>query len=99
MKLCAWQHLSEYISKLFVATCIGSLNNMILNLVTNKVTINFNVFRSFMKHGIRCDVHSSLVVTKESHRKISWKTKISKKTLKPYHFASSRCHGAIFSFS
>jgi len=44
-------------------------------------------------------MHTCLVVTKKCHRKTTRKTKISKKTIKPYHFSGSKSDGAIFNFA
>jgi hypothetical protein len=47
---------------------IMSLDSLRLNLLMNKVTINLNVFCSFVKHKISCNMHDSLVVTEQGYR-------------------------------
>jgi len=74
VKMSRGQGFCEHISKLIMTADVMSLDNLRLNLLTNEVTINFNVFCSFMKHRISCNMHDSLVVTEQGNRDATWKT-------------------------
>jgi len=80
-------------------TNILGLNKFGLNLLTNVVTINFDVLCTFMKYRIGRNMHGSLIVTKQCHGSNPMKTKISKKLFKPYQFTGSRGYNTIFCFS
>jgi hypothetical protein len=74
MEMSKGQRFGEHINKLIMTVGVMSLDNLRLNLLTNKVIINLNVFYSFMKHKISCNMHGNLVVTKQGHRDTTWKT-------------------------
>ena len=54
---------SEEICYLMPCGNVESLDNTILNFLSNEMTIYFNMFCSFMVHGIGSNVQSSLAVT------------------------------------
>ncbi|CAA7037680.1 unnamed protein product [Microthlaspi erraticum] len=48
------------------------------------MTLSLNVFGSFMKHWIGCDVQSRLIVTRQIHRSVMRNAKILEYTLQPF---------------
>lgn len=53
-------------------------NETISDLIANKVTIDFDMFRAFVKCWIGCNVKSGLIVAKEKMWRGGTETKISR---------------------
>lgn len=52
-----------------------------LNLITDSMTIDLNVFGTFMKDGVSRNVHRRLVITEEFSTSRDCNTKISQQLL------------------
>jgi hypothetical protein len=66
---------------------------------TDKVAINVNMLRLFVKNGVGSKVKGCLIVTKELHGLRMRNPKRLKKHLEPKEFTSGCCHSSVFSFS
>lgn len=64
----------------------------------NNMTINFDVFLSFMKYGIDSNIKSCLVITIKESISGKWNVKIMKKVCQPLEFINSGGDGAILNF-
>lgn len=61
--MCRMKSFSENIGGPKLAAKVGWNNKAILKSVTDKMTINFDVFSPFVEKKIVSDVESSLIVT------------------------------------
>lgn len=65
---------------------MSCLNGAYLNEITNKMTIEFNVFGAFVEDRIGCDVESGLVITIKSDQLGMRNLKSSQDVTKPSQF-------------
>ena len=66
-KLRSTKCLSEYVNQLCMSGDISRLNVPISNLISHKVTINLDMFCSFMKDWVFGNVESCLAITIDMH--------------------------------
>ncbi|GMP60263.1 hypothetical protein CsSME_00023198 [Camellia sinensis var. sinensis] len=69
-----------------------------LQMLSDKVTINLNVFRSFMEDSIVGNLNSTAVVTIEGGWKRLRYTQIREKTTKPIKLSNSMSYNTVLSF-
>ena len=67
MKLGGRHCFGKQIGKLITGPHIMRSDVVGLNLLTNKMTINFDVFSSFVKYRVLGNMHGSLIVAKKAH--------------------------------
>ena len=88
-------NFSENICVLCFCMNIRRMNDAILHLFLDKVTINLNMFRALMKDRIRSKIEGSLIVTFQQSWGKSSKAKIFEKREKPNDLTSSSGNSSI----
>jgi hypothetical protein len=93
------QSFSENISKLMASRNVSCGDDLSTEFFTDKVAINVDMLRSFVKNGVGSNVKGCLIVTKEFHGLRMRNPERLKKHLEPKELTSGCCHSSIFSFS
>ena len=57
----------ENISQLIMIACIMSGDDFGLHLCSNIMTVDFNMFGSFVKNRIRGNMHGGLIIKEQGH--------------------------------
>ena len=70
------QWLSENVSQLMMRTYRKKLDKTFSKFVSDKMTVNFNVFSTFVEDGIGDNVDGSLIITKNQCGLGNWDAKI-----------------------
>ena len=99
MKLIGMENLSKNVSKLVLGVNMQSLENPNLNLLSNDMTINLNMFGALMVDWVCCNVESSLVVTVKNSWPMMGYLQVVKKRQEPQNLTSSVGHGSVLGFS
>lgn len=81
------------------STHIRCRNVTLCDLICNKMTVNLNVFSTFMKDGVCSNVRSCLAVTKQLHGFTMRQTEKCKQSFQPFESAARGGHRPIFSLS
>jgi hypothetical protein len=90
--------LCKNVSQLMLRGNMKSAKNTGLNFLTNHMTIDVNVFGTFMENRIGCNVKSSLTVTiKECS--LEGNLQVVEKSLKPHNLTAGGCHCSVLSLS
>ena len=69
------------------------------HLVSNKMKIDLNMFRSLVLHRIGGHVDGTDIVTIDQRSMAKWSLEFTKKLTQPRNFCHSISNGVIFSFS
>ena len=88
MMLDACERLSANISKLMLIGDITETEKTFHELLTNKVTIKFNVFRALMKDWIFGNIYGCQIVTIDWNWSNRSKSKLREKPIEPRKFCS-----------
>ena len=99
VKLLCSQSLCKDVYKLHRSMNIFGLNFTILDRITNKVAVYFNMLCSFMKNWTSSYMQSRLTVTMQKHKSRMHHTKSRQQAFQPFQLTSDGCHGPIFRLS
>lgn len=93
------QSLCEDISKLQSTANVARRDKTRSEGISNEMTVNLNMLRTFVKNGIGGNVNGSLTVGIKRNRMWNGNMKIPKKMMDPFKFTKSNCHRVVFRIS
>lgn len=71
------QRFGEDIHRLCISKNVGWSNLLSLDFIKNKMTVDFDVFCTFMEKWIEGDMESDLIITEQRSRDWLWNPKIA----------------------
>jgi hypothetical protein len=81
---CLIECFCEYVCQLLTVSNEWCHNFSRLHIFSNKVTINFNMFRTFMKNRVENNMPCCLIVTIHFHGFLVFYSKVMKKVFDPF---------------
>lgn len=92
MKLSRFQSFGEDVSWLQGTADVLRSDKTSLKCITNKMTVDLDMFRALVKYRIDMNVNDSLTVIKKWNRLGNQNTEVLKKTIEPLKFTKSSGH-------